>query len=292
MPCYHPLRAWRSATGGISIGKETPGSTWTPLPCGRCHHCRSTYAKHWALRCHLELQDHSAASFITLTYDERHCPLTLSKRHFQLWLKRLRRSIPTRLRFFASGEYGEENSRPHYHALLFGAQPTAAFRDTIHDSWGLGRTQTKPVTPRRIAYCAGYTAAKLAARTPDWLQDRLPEGHGRQSVDPQTGEVIWLHQRPFRLMSRNPGLGSTARQHSASWALHAISPDGRRLSVPRYYKDAFQRTASFALKSDAEFQQFQYSLTRHNYTQEELDTLEIIATRNQALRNSQQPLSH
>lgn len=69
----------------------------------------------------MELKDHRTAVFTTLTYDEQHCPPTLDRTHLAKFLKRIRRAAePLRIRFFASGEYGEKNARPHYHAILYG----------------------------------------------------------------------------------------------------------------------------------------------------------------------------
>lgn len=106
------------------------------IPCGKCIGCRIEYSRQWANRCMLELGYHDSAYFVTLTYDDYHVPtslygdpdtgecipsLTLSKRDWQLFMKRLRRAFPEdKLRFFMSGEYGSETMRPHYHAIIFG----------------------------------------------------------------------------------------------------------------------------------------------------------------------------
>ena len=47
--------------------------------------------------------------------------MSLRKRDFQLFMKRLRKKYSDdRIRFYACGEYGSETFRPHYHAILFG----------------------------------------------------------------------------------------------------------------------------------------------------------------------------
>ena len=89
-------------------------------------------------------------SFVTLTYrDARDCTIeqlekglhvpddwSLHKRHFQLFMKRLRKAFPEReIRYFYAGEYGRKCKhgldlsvvdcplcnvgRPHFHACLF-----------------------------------------------------------------------------------------------------------------------------------------------------------------------------
>ena len=67
-----------------------------------------------------EASMHMFNSFVTLTYDDDHLPEynSLNYKHFQDFMKRLRKSH-NRVRFYMCGEYGEDFSRPHYHALLF-----------------------------------------------------------------------------------------------------------------------------------------------------------------------------
>lgn len=109
---------------------------YTQIPCGQCVGCRLEYSRQWANRCMLELEYHDSAYFVTLTYDDEHVPksyygdpasgealpsMTLCKRDFQLFMKRLRKAFPDdKIRFFASGEYGSQTFRPHYHAIIFG----------------------------------------------------------------------------------------------------------------------------------------------------------------------------
>ena len=109
------------------------------IPCGKCIGCRLDYTRTWADRLMLELSTTPGqkASFITLTYspdtvpfcfDEDNDPdhvspvsMTLYKRDFQLFMKRLRFSFPEKkLRFLGTGEYGSSSLRPHYHLILFG----------------------------------------------------------------------------------------------------------------------------------------------------------------------------
>lgn len=229
--------AWRYRnTGAIALTNEYQhGADWLLLPCSKCLDCRKAQAKAWALRCRLELQQHASAVFTTLTYDDEHLPATLTKRHVQLWLKRLRqrlwRSETARpLRFFYCGEYGSQSQRPHYHAILYGL--TREDRPLIETTWGLGHVRTEPITKRRIGYCAGYTRKKYE------LHDLKPD----RRVDPDTGEeYIW--QPPYTDMSRNPGIGAHARQYTNSWRLFTTM-DGHKMPVPRYYHEAWKKQAT------------------------------------------------
>lgn len=230
MGCLQPVLAYRSRTGEIKIGKELPDSSALQLHCGKCLGCRAANAKAWALRCHLELQQHRSAVFTTLTYDEENRPPTLTKRHLQLFLKRFRKAMGANrpVRFFASGEYGETTNRPHYHAILYG--PGMGDKKEIERSWGHGYADVQPISAQRIAYCAGYVQKKLS-----------PWQGSTEYVD-QWGELhTW--QPPFALMSRRPGIGGHARKWVNSWRIHAIY-NGQRLPVPRFLHNAWKAIAT------------------------------------------------
>lgn len=44
-------------------------------------------------------------------------------------------------------------------------------------------------------------------------------------------------------MSRNPGIGATAKQYLNSWRLYAVK-DGHKMPVPRYFKNAWKDQAT------------------------------------------------
>lgn len=236
MACIQPLPARRAEDGTVRIltrfekDQAYLEKHFLMVPCGKCVACQQAHAKAWALRCSLELQQHDNAVFTTLTYDEKHRPVTLTKRHIQLWLKRLRRSITTPIRFFASGEYGERTGRPHYHAILYGIDESRA--DSIENAWALGHCKTDRITPARIAYTAGYTAKKAG-----WYQQQKEE-----RIDPETGE-LYNWQPPFIQMSRRPGIGAHARQWPESWRLYAVH-NGHKQAVPRYLHEAWKQQAT------------------------------------------------
>lgn len=202
MPCYQPHHAWLSDTKPRRVlfhMPNKPGYTYTPLPCGKCIGCRTKQSRDWTIRlCH-ENEQHEEASFITLTYAPEHLPLDgcLQKQHLQNFFKNLRRTIyPKRIRYFACGEYGEDNSRPHYHAIIFGLDISADTEYNYHDlehDWGKGYTDAGTVTPKSIAYVAGYVQKKLDKET-----------IGDDNIDKETGLCT---TKEFVLMSRRPGIG-------------------------------------------------------------------------------------
>lgn len=277
MPCTAPNwgylnPAWcdvqtQEQKGGTAEFGRAPLNSGKPgiaLPCGKCLDCKWANAKSWALRCQLELNDHEHAAFATLTYED--APPTLVKRDLQLFLKRLRADATRRaaigpLRYFACGEYGEKNKRPHYHAILFGLSPVET--DRVRKKWGLGHIQLGDVNAKSIAYVAGYTAKKLEHA-----------GVKHERVDPTTGEV-YTWQPPFTEMSRRPGIGASARRHINSWRLFAVN-NGYKMPVPRYFHEAWKATASPEEKLKLLEEKHEYALTRNtqpdNYTAQEAIT--------------------
>lgn len=123
-----------------------PIHEYTEIPCGKCLECKLEYSRIWADRCMLEAKSYKDNCFITLTYDEEHCPVkehnnklvkTLVKEDLQDFIKALRNYVNYKdgkylkkedsdykiIRYYACGEYGSKNKRPHYHAILFNFIP-------------------------------------------------------------------------------------------------------------------------------------------------------------------------
>lgn len=261
----------------MKLGKELPDSKYLRLPCGNCLGCRASKAKSWALRCTLELQQHDHAVFTTLTYRDETLPPTLEPRRLQLWLKRLRKEMgPARpIRFFASGEYGEQTERPHYHGIIYGLKPQDA--NVIEDTWGAGGCRTYKVTPAAISYTAGYSAKKI--------------GYARRAseerVDLDTGEV-YQWQPPFIRMSRRPGLGGHAREWRNSWRLYAIH-NGYRMPVPRFLHESWKATATEEEIEDLITEKSQLAL-RRDTSRERLQAAELIAAAKQRMSGERRKL--
>lgn len=252
VPCVYPIPAWRpkspvSGEKRVLIGtpvrefdevrgQEALVAAELLLPCGSCVGCQISRAREWAIRCSLELQLHSVASFVTLTYSERHVPPTLSRSHLSHFVRYMRRKVGS-FRFFGCGEYGELRERPHYHAILFGTADEAA----AEQSWGKGFVTMSEVTPERVSYVAGYCAKKLGFFR--------PKG---EEVDYTTGE-IYEHQPPFLQMSRNPGIAGEFKKFARSWRKTAIW-QGREFPVPRFLHASWQESASDQEKAALELE--------------------------------------
>jgi len=157
------------------------------------------------------------SSFVTMTYNDDHMPAngSLSKDELQRFFKRLRKRLAEsgrRMKYFASGEYGDQTVRPHYHAVMFGIGD--ADLSLIEDEWDLGFVYMGSVSYDSARYVADYVQKKLVDGMESLYDGRLPEfslksnGLGRRYV-----EDNW-----FRL------------QDDLCFTLRGV-----RMSLPRYY---------------------------------------------------------
>lgn len=239
MACYHPVAAYQEKAGDpVKFG--IPGQLGNlALPCGKCIGCRTDRATMWANRCTHEASLWNSNQFLTLTYDDEHLPEEnhLRPRDLQLFIKRVRkyaqgnattltRDTRRSLRYFACGEYGEANSRPHYHALIFNGAFTDLTRikkdlyssETLARLWPYGNHSIGAVTPRSAAYIAQYNLKK----------------QGRGDFDADGVE----RQAPFLRMSRRPAIGHDwLTQYATDLQNGYLVENARKHPIPRYYRD-------------------------------------------------------
>lgn len=282
MPCYKPLRGFGKLGGGICF--SAAGSNQVPLtvPCGQCIGCRIDRQKEWATRlCH-EMKSHERSCFVTLTYAPEHLPrgATLVKRHVQLFIKSLRKKIqPKRIRYFACGEYGPQDLRPHYHLLIFGWEPsdnkvhtrnqnyTTYTSDTLATLWTYGYHTWSAASPENASYVSHYTTKKITG-------DMAKEHYTRITQD---GEMIEV-QPEFALMSSRPGIGYNHYKNyesdfrNSDTAIHL----GKKLKVPRYYDKIYEREAAQALAAIKDQRKQKARKHRANNTPERLAVREKV----------------
>ena len=91
-----------------------------PVPCKTCWRCKQNRVNDYVARSLAEAQMSQAVCTVTLTYAPRDdlADKLLHPRHFQLFMKLLRRS-GHKVRYLVAGEYGSLRGRAHFHALLF-----------------------------------------------------------------------------------------------------------------------------------------------------------------------------
>ncbi len=242
----------------------------------------------WAVRCVHESKLHKQNCFITLTYDDENLPHsgTLCKKDFQQFIKNLRQKIaPMRFRFFHAGEYGTENNRPHYHALLFNLDfkdrklykidnkvkiYTSKFLDSI---WKKGFTTVGDLTMASCAYVARYVIKKHS-RAEDYYY----------KIDEERGEIQRIEQE-YCTMSNRPGIGHKFFQKYKK----EIYPDdfivikGTRHKVPKYYDYQLEKTNKKIYNSIKIKRKYQASKNAENNTQQRLAVREKIKNSKNAL---------
>lgn len=217
MPCLTPLSIRNKVTGELVV-----------VPCGKCPDCKGRRVSGWSFRLMLEEKRCESAYFVTLTYDRDHCPrtdrgfMTLRKSDVQKFFKRLRKSLPeAKIKYYAAGEYGTRNWRPHYHIILFNADKLSIEKAWRDEGKSIGGIDIGTVTGASIGYTLKYITKEK--RIPlHRNDDRIPE---------------------FALMSK--GLGSAyitdrmKKWHTADLEnrMYLTTTDGKKVSMPRYYKD-------------------------------------------------------
>lgn len=210
------------------------------LPCGQCLECRLNYAREWAVRCVHEAQMYENNSFITLTYDDEHLKSPkLQYRDFQLFMKRLRFAYPnSQIGCFVTGEYGEKNKRPHWHAILFNWSPPdqeflrsnergdRIFKSPVLDRlWGNNDPIKKPnevgsVTFESAGYCARYAAKKLVhGNDCDHEWHPISKKSSKHAIGKKWLEKFWPDVFNYGYIIIN----------------------GEKISVPRYYEKWLQK---------------------------------------------------
>ena len=235
MPCYKPLKGYLSKdkskkTGGrqVVFKRGDSNGALVEVPCGQCYGCRLERSRQWALRIVKEQKQWTHNSFITLTYSPENLPEhgTLVKEHFTKFIKDLRylksHKVPgekrqyQKIRYFHCGEYGEQNSRPHYHAILFNVH----FEDmklwkrtksgellyrsqTLEKLWPRGHSSIGNVTFESAAYVARYVMKKITG-------EQAEEHYKVITNFDENGEIkdsVQI-QPEYVTMSRKPGIGN------------------------------------------------------------------------------------
>ncbi len=257
MTCYRPLQAHSYGHVLTTKGKRLiifgppdlkgdsyyPGVELLQLPCGKCIGCRLERSRQWALRCIHEASLHKENCFVTLTYNDEHLPSCggLIHRHFQLFMKRLRKCFSDKkIRFYMCGEYGDKRGRPHYHAILFGLDfnDRVLFKrdnginhytsDTLTRIWGKGFCVVDDVTFESSAYVARYVLKKQS---------------GEKALHHYTDKETGVFKKPeYTTMSRRKGI-------AAGWFVkffRDIYPHGflyfreNRVLPPKFYDKMYE----------------------------------------------------
>ncbi|AZL82792.1 replication initiator protein [Apis mellifera associated microvirus 27] len=249
MQCINKIKAGFTRTGDLTFKprQADPGIVGFELECRKCLPCRLNIAREKAIRAVHEAECHKKNIFLTLTYAPGKLKSPrLNYGDFQLFMKRLR-ELHTRdvldpdlkkemsISYMVTGEYGDKNKRPHWHAIIFNYSPPdlmlhrtdqndyQIFKSKIIDElWGFNDPENCPneigsVTIESAGYVARYAAKKLT-HGQDQEHDFHPV-HKTSCVNAVGKRWIEKHyQQVFKL--------------GYVWL-----PNGGRTKIPRYYVD-------------------------------------------------------
>lgn len=252
--------------------KDTRVFNGVSCNCGTCTACRVNYTMSWKLRLLYELCDWDDATFLTLNYSDDWFEYlrsrgrdteanNLNPKEVKAYFKRLRRRIAYsrggKLKYYCSGEYGDQRGRAHYHAIVFGV--SCYSDDDLREmrlAWNeprlpVGRNEefqwlrsrgskcaVQPVTPDDIAYVAGYVQKKLRGKL-------AKEKYGDRMA-------------PFARMSNGLGLTMAKKQRDVLKKGYTYLPGGVRVGVPRYFREKLDiefspKTENEMVKSEYDF---------------------------------------
>ncbi len=294
MPCYKPLKGYKDPVSGGLVFTKT--STPLQVACGSCFGCRLDRVRVWAMRITHEASMHidfHGNCFVTLTYRDRsectpeqlrnqyHVPAdySLNKRHFQDFMRRLRREFPQKIRFFHCGEYGEQTLRPHYHACLFNCDfaDQVVFRETegiftyssptLERLWPYGFATVGELNYDTAAYTAAYVLKKVTGKKAD-------DEYLRNDA---YGVAYWV-RAPYVTMSlgrKKPGgIGASFyEKYSSDFEQDECPVPGRGVfkKLPRYYETILADENPASLERIKELRQAFLANHKHDFTPERLE---------------------
>lgn len=175
--CLNPKWIYKSGNYKKSNYRGKEGEFYeigTFSKCGCCEQCNAEKANNWVVRNYYEAKNHKNITFVTLTYAES--PIILVKKDLQDFIKRLRDRLDKlnreKIRYFAAGEYGEINNRPHFHIIFYGLKADKIYLginkkknilytdELIKKAWGKGRISVQEFDLHEIPYISLYETPK------------------------------------------------------------------------------------------------------------------------------------
>lgn len=147
--------------------------------------------------------------------------MTLDKTDLQKFFKRLRKLCPnSKIKYYAVGEYGTKNERPHYHAIIFNVSDSSHyFQAWTLNGKPIGSVHVGNVTNSSVAYTMKYIDK------PHW--------HKKHSRDDR--------QKQFPVMSKGLGgsyINDAVRSYHANLGNNCVTLlGGVKVPMPKYYRD-------------------------------------------------------
>lgn len=275
MRCIRPLTSSFDEAGNRVYNIKHASKELVPLTfaCRKCLPCRLNLGREKAIRCWHESQMHKNNIFLTLTYDDKKCrpEKKLQYQHFQTFMKDLRDHVgyqpEDRISMMVTGEYGDKNKRPHWHALIFNYSPPDGVKsrttelehevfnsNLLNEIWGRGITEFGSLTLESASYVARYSAKKLIhGRDQDHDFHPIHKTSSRRAIG-----RTWI-EKNFEHTFRNGFI---------------VLPNGQEAAIPRYYKDWLKKhNPSEYLRYVTEVQPRMQHLAEYQQQKEEHDYL-------------------
>lgn len=311
MACTNPIKGWRSREKNTKTGRRSIVfnshhgylDQEVLIPCGQCCGCRLDYSRQWAVRCVHEAQMHEKNCFITLTFNDENYPSdhSIHKEDLQKFFKRLRKNEDIQFRYFASGEYGSKNSRPHYHSIIFGydfpdrkAYASTKNKDLLYtseilkNSWPYGFHTIGDMSFQSAAYVSRYVMKKRKGKPEQVDKYGKSNEEYYMLTDPETGEIYSVEPE-FCLMSRgsgqntdNPlfkyGIGySWLMKYMKDTDKDFITINGNKIGLPKYYDNIIAKNDDIGMQKRKN--------KRSKLIKEEDQTTERLLARNKVIES-------
>lgn len=220
------------------------------VSCGKCSDCLEKRRAVWTFRLLQELRFAKSAYFVTLTYEDSFLPKdnNVEKKELQDFMKRLRRAQDIRmpyglseekqklwkkenqLRYYAVGEYGEKDGRPHYHIILFNLKREIITSVIDFIDKATGEMKIRCIELEKYWKKGLVNVGKVEQASIHYVTGYLCTNKEKKNV------------RPFSLMSKRPYLGSQyldknmIKHHKANMTSVSFLDD-HKIAIPRIYKD-------------------------------------------------------
>lgn len=227
------------------------------FPCGRCPACLLNKQRAFAFRLEQEQKASSYTIWATFTYSDEFLPISprgdpcVNREDCRRLFDNIRKAFPDiKVKHFLCSEYGPQTHRPHYHCLFFCSDPSPvgthwinykALVDYIQNkAWNRGFVGIKPLNISVYKYVSKYCCK--------------PE---------IVGFVPTV--KPFQMISQGIGL-SLLDQLDISSMLErgdfslSYGSGGKRIELPRYYKQKILPTTNAHINSDGTFDQEELEL--------------------------------
>lgn len=276
----HPIEYYRNKKIRFKDPKNNEKYEKIQIPCGHCIGCKLDHSNMWATRIALETTKHKENCFITLTYDKEHLPIqnghmTLKKRDFQLFIKKLREHLRPqniKISYYLAGEYGNATFRPHGHACIFGWKPNDLTQimnsktknemytsETLKKIWGNGYIVVQELNYKTACYTARYCTKKAGLKAnkriatneviKDVKQDERTGKYfiiGRQKYITEKND-IYGREKEFIIMSKKPAIGLSYWKENKDKIIRnqgiLLKLDGivKKKPIPRYFKKIWEK---------------------------------------------------